>query len=296
MKKLIYGILILIAFSCCPKCPECPSDDCSDVVNSYNALKIQYNTLQNTYSSLLQHCQELGIPYDTCEYPDTFKIITDTLPFTIYQNCFFCVKDSFRLNSLFIAYIGFDQDTFLIAADTVSRYLEFKRYKIVYKDTIIYSYSNDYFKPLVANEDYTDLNVYGFSEGVHHGLHDFEFAGTRVKINGTDSLIKFGKLIYYDLPERAYNKAYYTVRVMMPLSAIRTIELVYFNDQTNEHTDINGNTIHEDMNLYLTGLDVGGLDLFHPEFIPNNGNTGWINRDTIYALIHNNTTLITLPD
>jgi hypothetical protein len=296
MRALIPLFIALIAFSCSDKCPDCPSDNCSDVVNSYNALKTKYDTLESKYSNLLEYCQSMGVPYDTCDYPDTFEIITDTLPFTIYQNCFFCVQDSFRLNSLFTAYIGYDQDTFIIATDTINRYLQFKRYKIVYRDTVIYEFLNQYFRPLIPNEDYTDLKIYGFSSGVHHGIHDFEFAGTRVKINGSDSLIKYGKLIYYDLPERFYNREYYPVRVMMPLSKIRTIELVYFNDQINEHIDAEDNTIHEDMNLYLTGLDLGGLDLFHPEFMPKNGNMGWVNLDTMYTLVINGTALINVPN
>ncbi|MDD5013555.1 MAG: hypothetical protein PHW73_00450 [Atribacterota bacterium] len=278
-------VLILSAFFSCQECPECPNQNCNDLITTFNDLKSRYDTLVVKYSNLLQHCQELGIPYDTCDYPDTFQIYTDTIPIEIYQNCFFCVRDSFKINDLFTGYIGYDNDTFIIAVDTIQRYLYFTRYRVLYKDTTIYQYSNQYYKVPVENIDYTDIFIYGFSHGVHHGQHDYEFAGTHVKINGTDSLIKWGKLIYYDLPERAIDKAYYIVRVLQPLSSIESIELDYFNDQSSVYTDPQGNQINEDMNLYLTGIQVGGLNLFNPSHIPQNNNYGWTNNDQMYILV-----------
>lgn len=287
--------IALIVYSCdCPICTECPKDDCTEISTRYDDLKVRYDTLENKYANLLEYCQTQGVIIDTCEYPDTFRIITDTVPVNVYQNCFFCVKDSFKINSIYTGYIGYDQDTFIIATDTVARLLQFKRYKIIYKDTVIYRYANDYFRPLVENEDYTDIKIYGFSSGVHHGIHDYEFAGTKLTVNGTDSLVKYGDLIYYDLPQDA-NGAYYEARVMMPLSLIKTVELEYFNDQTNVHTAENGSVTNEDINLYLTGISVGGVNLFNPGAIPKGANYGWVNENTMYILVIKGRVIVNVP-
>lgn len=296
MNKLIgiFLLLVIVSGCNCPDCPDCPSSNCSELADKYIKLSQDWNELTQKYNDLLVLCDTVGIPLDSCEYPDTFRIYIDTVPISIYQNCFWCIKDSFEINSELTAYIDYDNDTFIVRKDPFDRYYQLRRYKLTYIDTTLYRFSNQYFRPLVENEDYTDIKVFGFSDGVHHGQHDYEFAGTRNKINGTDSLIKAGKLIYYDLPVEHIKTAFYTIRVMQSLETIETVELYYFNDQSQEYTDPEGNTTHEDMNLYLTGLEIGGVDYFSPDYIEKNSNYGWTNLDTLYICVNKGNVLINL--
>ena len=284
MKKL--SILFILILSC--NHPE----NCNDLATKLKNLQVAYSKLEKNYSNLLEYCDSLNIPIDTCDYPDTFNIYTDTTGIEIYQTCFWCVKDSFKINSFLTGYVGYNNDTFTVLADTMYDYLQLRRYRLKYIDTTLFRYSNRYYRPLIPNIDYTEIEIYGFSAGVHHGEHDYEFAGTRQYVNGTDTLIKYGKLIYYDLPEEYSKKAYYSSRVMMPMNEIDSIVLNYFNDQSNEYIDKDGNQVHEDMNLYLTGLKVGGQDFFSPEYIENSSNYGWTNNDTMYILVSNGNVVV----
>ena len=265
-KALLIPIIIL---SC-----NGPGDDCSEVEEQLEDCKTNGKFLLDALTIVedkLDDCQEevdslKELPPEII-HDTTYVIFVDTLVLrdtiiksdTIYQRDTVCVPgpecDTIMLNRILL----YNGDTNWV----VNTYIAC---------------------PLESYQIYTDILITGFSTGMHHGEHDYEYGCMYVDVNGTDSLIQFGRRFCFDL---SLEYSGYATRVMLPVDSIETIEYTFYNDNYGHWLGE-----YEDINIYLYGISVDSVDVFSPQYIDADVYTGWTDDSTRIEILRNGTIVV----
>lgn len=267
--KYIYPLLFPVIIFSCNGGGEEP--DCLEVESQLQNCQERYFLLENRYIALEDTLLWCSYKVDSLEKLPPV-IIHDTIYSTIIDTILkfvpVYITDTVVLRDTIIkSEVIYQLDTVCVPTarcDTV----------MVTKLLLFNGDTNWWIMPYVRCplEDYqikTDILLHGYSTGMHTSGGGYRFGCLRVTVNGTDSLIAFGKHMCLDL-NLEYGQ--YRTRVLLPQDSIRTITYTFYNDNVGSWEGE-----PEDINVYIYGLTVDTMDVFSPFIIDVDGEPGWRN-------------------